>query len=135
MWQRSIDLSSTIFIIWWQNYYSYTYRVKDTFCFLFSKTLPTCSRRITQQIDTVELTAWLNCTSMYFPNLLELSLLRVLAFPNASNTELATLSFSFINSMAWSPCVAFAMNCKTLLDASVFPDPDSPSNNNLQLRS
>lgn len=29
-----------------------------------------------------------NCTSMYFPNRLELSLRRVLAFPKASNTGL-----------------------------------------------
>jgi len=89
--------------------------------------LETYTQMECQYVKFETLTTRLNWMSMYFPNRLELSLLRVLAFPNASNTEFATRSLSLIIWIAWSPCVTFDMKYKTFLDASVFPDPDSPN--------
>lgn len=68
----------------------------------------------------------LNCMSMYFPNRLELSFLFVLALPNASKMglEKINLSLHFSTSPLWS--VTSAMYWRTFLEASVFPEPDSP---------
>jgi len=73
------------------------------------------------------LTRGSNETSMYLPKRLELSFRLVLALPNASSTGLDCRSLSFTVSTCPLWPVASAMNCKTFLDASVFPEPDSPA--------
>lgn len=63
-------------------------------------------------------------TSMYLPNLLELSLRIVLALPKDSNNGLASRICSV---MSWLPFLLTAARyCITNLVASVFPDPLSP---------
>lgn len=63
---------------------------------------------------------------MYFPKREELSLRLVFALPNASRTGLLPINLSFTCSTCFLYPVAAAINAKTFLDASVFPDPDSP---------
>ena len=63
---------------------------------------------------------------MYLPKREELSLRFVLAFPNASRTGLLPINLTLTASTFFLWPVAAAMNSKIFLDASVFPDPDSP---------
>ena len=79
-----------------------------------------------------------NWISMYFPNLLELSFRIVLAFPNAekisgqkiwslpSRMGFESMSWLFTRSTSLLLLETAAMYCIKILDASVFPAPDSP---------
>ena len=66
-------------------------------------------------------------TSIYFPNLLELSLRIVLAFPNDSRSGLASRICSVI--VLLPDLFTAARYCMISLVASVLPAPDSPLEN------
>lgn len=73
------------------------------------------------------LTSKLNCMSINFPNRLELSFLVVLAFPKASKTGFESKSLFLTLSISPFFSVTSEIYCNTFLDASVFPEPDSPA--------
>jgi hypothetical protein len=69
----------------------------------------------------------LKLMSIYLPNREELLLRLVLAFPKASRIGFVCSSLSLTDSTFSTWPEAAAMNWRTFLDASVFPEPDSPS--------
>lgn len=64
---------------------------------------------------------------MYLPKRDELSFRLVFAFPKASSTGLLPINLSFTSSTCFLWPVAAAINSSTFFEASVFPEPDSPT--------